>query len=153
MGANAREFLLMRMEEESGQLYVPALPKKEIKAKAQTDAQALIDNGDAYIDEVLIDASRITEYLKEFTTQLREKANQSEFRTELKGVKISFRSGKTTYKFEEDSEWVRINNELKAREELLKNRIKSGKQRFDEDASEVPLISYKSGRDTINLTY
>lgn len=154
MGASGKEFLLMRMEEESGQMYVPALPKKAIKEKAEMDAQEVIDGGELYVDEVLVDASRISEYLTEFTKQLRLKANTNEFRTEIKGVKISFKSSATKLDYEKDPEWVRIKAELSAREELLKMRFKSGKKVFDQKKKEVPLVPIKSGGgETINLQY
>jgi hypothetical protein len=78
MGANSNEFLLMRMEEEEGTLYVPTLSKKEIKAKAEAEASRIIEENELYIDDVLVDATRVNEYLTNFIKTLRSGIDENE---------------------------------------------------------------------------
>jgi hypothetical protein len=153
MGVNSKEFLLMRAHEESGQLYVPSLPKKEIQAKAQQDAQNVIDGGDAYLDEVLVDAVRISEYLTVFIRALRDNIKSEGVRTELKGVEISFKSAPTRLNYKEDTTWCELMEAVKQREELLKVAEKSKDAIYDSDGAEVPRVSRSGGGEVINLKY
>src|SRR6056300_59333 len=103
MSAASNEFLMMRMEEQSGELYVPALPKKEIKEKAIQDAKNIMDSGDVYIDDVLVDATRVSEYLSTLIKELRKEIEPKATREQLKGVEITFKNAPSRLNYSEDS--------------------------------------------------
>jgi hypothetical protein len=153
MGANSREFLLMRANEESGQLYVPIISKDDIQVKAEKDAQNVIDGGDAYLDEVLVDAVRISEYLTVFIRALRDNIKKEKTRDVLKGVKITFKSAPTRLNYKEDTTWCELMEAVKQREELLKVAEKSKDAIYDSDGAEVPRVSRSGGGEVINLKY
>lgn len=153
MGANSREFLLMRMEEETGELYVPSMPKKEIQEKAKQDAQDVINGGNVYIDDVLVDATRINEYLSVFIRELRDNIKPEGVRTELKGMQLSFKSAPTRLNYKEDTTWRELMEAVKQREELLKVAEKSKDPIYDSDGAEVPRVSRSGGGEVINMKY
>ena len=155
MGASGREFLMMREEEETGQLYVPVLSKREIKAKAQEKAKSLLEDEDSSSPETaLIDASRISEYLKELITKLREGLNAEELKDfECKGAKFVFKSGSKSLNYQEDEVYSKLKELLKEREELLKVAAKSKEVVFDSEQNPVPKVSCTYGQDSINLSY
>ena len=153
MGANAKEFLLMRMEEETGQMFVPVMTKKQIESKAEMDVLNICDEGELYLDDVLIDATRISHYLAAFTKVLRSKINSSEVRPELKGAKILFRSTGSKLNYSEDAEWQRLKNLLDARQELLKMAEKSSEKVFDSKKKLVPKVSRIGGGESIVISY
>jgi hypothetical protein len=153
MGANSREFLLMRMQEESGQLYVPIISKDDIKDKAEQDAITIMNEGDFYADEVLVDAVRISDYLTTFIRTLRDNIDEKKTRDALKGVKISFKNAPSRLNYAEDTTWQEIKEKLSAREELLKLAEKSKDAIYDADGAEVPRVSRSGGGRSINLKY
>jgi hypothetical protein len=153
MGSASREFLLMRANEESGQLYVPAMPKKDIKAKAEEDAKTIINEGDFYADEVLIDATRISEYLTTFIRTLRDNMDEEQTRDAIKGVEISFKNAPSRLNYSDDTTWQEIKEKLSEREELLKLAEKSKDAIYDADGAEVPRVSRSGGGRSINLKY
>jgi hypothetical protein len=155
MGASSREFLMMRMEEETGALYVPTLSKKEIKAKAVEDAKALMDSGESYIHDAVIDASRILEYLKPFVDELRKKVDAEKYKDfECKGVKFSFKGTGDRLDYDQDEKYAEIKTQLKEREDLLKVAYKSKEMIFDSEGVEVPKIGLKSvSKEVLNLTF
>jgi len=153
MGASSREFLMMRMEEESGDLYVPALPKKEIKEKAEKDAKVLIEENKVYLDDVLVDATRVNEYLSTFIKTLRSEIVESETKDKVKGVEISFKNAPTRLNYKEDTTWQELKEKLTERESLLKHAEKSKEPVYDSDGAEVPRVSRSGGGQVINLKY
>jgi hypothetical protein len=153
MGANSREFLLMRANEESGQLYVPIISKDDIKEKAERDALTIMNEGDFYADEVLVDAVRISDYLTTFIRTLRDNINEEKTRDALKGVKISFKNAPSRLNYSEDTTWQEIKEKLSEREELLKLAEKSKDAIYDADGAEVPRVSRSGGGRSINLKY
>jgi len=153
MGANSREFLLMRANEESGQLYVPIISKDDIKEKAERDALTIMNEGDFYADEVLVDAVRISDYLTTFIRTLRDNINEEKTRDALKGVKISFKNASSRLNYSEDTTWQEIKENLSEREELLKLAEKSKDAIYDADGAEVPRVSRSGGGRSINLKY
>jgi hypothetical protein len=153
MGASAKEFLLMRMEEETGQMFVPVMTKKQIESKAEMDVLNICDEGELYLDDVLIDATRISHYLAAFTKVLRTKISASEVRSELKGAKLSFRSTGSKLNYEEDAEWQRLKNLLDERQELLKMAEKSSENVYDSKKNVVPKVSRNGGGESIVISY
>lgn len=143
MGASSREFLMMR-EDEHNQLYVPSLPKKEVKAKAKEDVQRILDEGNADLAEVMIDATRVTEYLTNVLSELRNHIGDEYDKYEVKGSKFSFRGTGDRLDYEQDEVYASIKESLKQREELLKLAYKSKDMLFDSEGVEVPRVGVKT---------
>ena len=156
MGASSREFLLMREEEETGQLYVPTISKKEVKSKAEIDAQALLDAGYADVADAFVDATRIAEYLTTFIGALKKHISIEEYGKEyaLKGAKISFRGTGDRLDYEQDEVYANLKQTLKEREALLKLAHKSKDMIFDSEGVEVPKVGIKTvSKETVVITY
>ena len=154
MGASGREFMLMRMEEESGQMYVPSMPKKEIVSKAKDDVKAMVDSGEVDIAEAVVDATRLSEYLKVFVSELRNHVDDKYDKYECKGVKLSFKGTGDRLDYEQDEKYADIKSQLKEREELLKLAYKSKDMIFDSEGVEVIKVGVKSAsKQTLNINF
>ena len=156
MSSSSREFLMMREEEETGQLYVPALPKKDIKKKAQEDVKTLLDGGNTDIAEAYTDATRISEYLKTFVSELKDHLTPEQYGKsyEVKGAEISFRGTGDRLDYDSDTTYSDIKKQLKDREELLKLAYKSKDVIYDSDGAEVPKVGIKTpSKETVVIKY
>ena len=156
MGASSRQFLLMREEEETGNLYVPTISKKEVKAKAEQDAQALIDAGYADVADAFVDATRIAEYLTTFVRVLKKHISPEEYGKEYatKSAKITFRGTGDRLDYEQDEVYKTLKELLKEREDLLKLAYKSKDMLFDSEGVEVPKVGIKTpSKETVVITY
>lgn len=156
MGSSAREFLLMREEEETGQMYVPSLPKREIKLKAQEDVAKIVEGGEVELANVLVDSARISEYLSTFVSELKPHITEEEFGKEydLKGTKISFKGTGDRLDYEQDEVYANLKQALKERESLLKVAAKSKDMLFDSGGVEVPKVGIKTvSKQTVVITY
>jgi endo-alpha-1,4-polygalactosaminidase (GH114 family) len=116
-----------------------ALSQKEIGQLAAEHAQQMIEAEQE--DEFLKKVKQVGEYVttveKALKDSLINKVN-GDYYSQLIDVKLS---GRTTLNYKEDSVWCEINAQLKAREDLLKARAKTGKTIFDENGEEVPFVS------------
>jgi hypothetical protein len=102
---------------------------------------------------VLVDATRVNEYLTNFIKTLRSGIDENEVWEELKCCKISFKNAPTKLNYKEDSTWQELKDKLAEREELLKLAEKSKEPIYDSEAAQVPKVSrIKSGR-VININY
>ena len=154
MGASGNEFMLMRMEEESGQMYVPSMPKKEIVSKAKEDVNRMVDSGEVDIAEAVVDATRLSEYLKVFVSELRNHVDDKYDKYECKGVKLSFKGTGDRLDYEQDEKYADIKSQLKEREELLKLAYKSKDMIFDSEGVEVIKVGVKSAsKQTLNINF
>lgn len=154
MGANSNEFLMMRMEEESGQMYVPTITKKEIVVKAKDDVKTMVDSGEVDIAEAVIDATRLSEYLKVFVSELRNHVDDKYDKYECKGVKLTFKGTGDRLDYECDEVYTELKERLKEREELLKLAYKSKDMIFDSEGVEVPRVGLKSAsKQTLNINF
>jgi len=156
MSASSREFLMMRMEDESGNLYVPTLPKKEVKAKAIENANKIVNAGKVDLADTFADASRVKEYLTAFVEELKKHVTTEEYgkEYETKGCKISFRNTGDRLDYEQDEVYSELKEKLTDRENLLKTAYKSKNMIFDADGVEVPKVGVKTpSKETVVLTY
>lgn len=154
MGANSNEFLMMRMEEESGQMYVPTITKKEIVVKAKDDVKTMVDSGEVDIAEAVIDATRLSEYLKVFVSELRNHVDDKYDKYECKGVKLTFKGTGDRLDYECDEVYTELKERLKEREELLKLAYKSKNMIFDSEGVEVSRVGLKSAsKQTLNINF
>jgi phenylalanyl-tRNA synthetase alpha subunit len=116
-----------------------ALSQKEIGQLAAEHAQQMIEAEQE--DEFLKKVKQVGEYVttveKALKDSLINKVNGDYYSQHI-DVKLS---GRTTLNYKEDAVWCEINDQLKAREDLLKARAKTGKTIFDENGEEVPFVS------------
>ena len=156
MSSSSREFLMMREEEETGQLYVPSISKKEIKVKAKEDSDRLLDEGELDVAEVFTDATRVAEYLAEFIKNIKPSINESEYGKsyDIKSANISFRNTGDRLDYEQDEVYKELKEQLKAREALLKMAYKSKDSIYDGEAAEVMRVGVKTaGKETIVIKF
>ena len=156
MSAASREFLLMRMNEETQEYFVPTMSKKDIVAKAKDDAKAILDQGDKDTASVYMDAVRMTEYLSEFTKVLKANITEDEYGKtyELKNASISFRNSGDRLDYDADLVYASIKERLKEREALLKLATKSKDMIFDSKGVEVGRVPVKTfGTDSVVVKF
>lgn len=118
-----REFELMEMS------------SRDLKKEATKQANLLLEENQA--EEIYSKTARLSKYLDEFNKAIKPHINQLETFNN-----VEFSEGqRVSPNFKEDAEWLDLHTKLKEREELLKMRIKLGKEIYDSEGVEVPLIS------------
>ena len=155
MSSSSRQFLMIQ-EEETGQLYVPSISKKEIKVKAKEDSDRLLDEGELDVAEVFTDATRVAEYLAEFIKNIKPSITESEYGKsyDTKAANISFRNTGDRLDFEQDEVYKELKEKLKAREALLKMAYKSKDSIYDGEAAEVMRVGVKTvGKETLVIKF
>lgn len=156
MGASSREFLMMREEETTGQLYVPTLPKKEVVEKAKKDVANILEGGEVELANAFVDATRISEYLTTFVKELKQHITEDEYgkNYEVKGASISFRNTGDRLDYDADPVYAELKAKLKDRQALLKTAYKSKEMIFDSEGVEVPKVGIKTvGMQTVVIKY
>ena len=116
-----------------------SLSQKEIAELAQQHAAEIAEA--QMHDEYLKKIKQVQEYVTNLEKVLKDSIMSNwngEFYSPLIDVKMS---GRSALNYKEDAVWCDINAQLKAREDLLKARAKTGKTIFDENGDEVPLVS------------
>jgi len=138
-------FELMQMKR-----YSNAFPTKtEIKFNAIEFARDLIENGEEDTLEMFCQALRANEALSIVTDTLK-KSLPAEKQTAY-GIEIVPVNGRTMIQYSEDPIWQQLNNDLKAREELLKLALKQDV--IDMYGNEVPKVSVKYAADSLTVKY
>lgn len=123
--------------------------KKQVQSNAQQFANELIENGEQDKLEMFAQAVRINEALSIVTDTLK-KSLPSEKQTAY-GIEILPTRGKTIIQYSEDPIWQQLNNDLKAREDLLKLALKQDV--IDTYGNDVPKVSVKYASDSLTVKY
>jgi hypothetical protein len=154
MGANAKEFLLMRMNEE-GQIEMPLISKTEIKKTAKKNAEEIAEKGEQDLFNIIAQTIRLEEYSKEFNKHLRECVLD-----ELKGDKhksfgceFSHKNGGKRLNYEDDKVYFELKEKLKEREQLLKLAHNSKDTIYDNEGVEVPKVTANYSKDSLNIKF
>ena len=156
MSSSSRQFLMIQEEDETGNLYVPSISKKEIKVKAKEDSDRLLDDGELDVAEVFIDATRVSEYLSNFISNIKPHINESQYGKsyDTKAANISFRNTGDRLDYDQDEVYKELKEQLKAREELLKMAYKSKDSIYDGEAAEVMRVGIKTvGKETLVIKF
>lgn len=156
MGATGKEFLLMRMNEETQEYFVPTMSKKDIVTKAKDDAEAIMNEGDKDTASVYMDAVRMSEYLAEFAKVLKSNITEDEYGKtyDVKGATISFRNSGDRLDYASDLVYAKLQEKLKEREALLKLAFKSKDMIFDSEGVEVQKVHIKTfGTDSVVVKF
>jgi hypothetical protein len=138
-------FLLMQQQQ-----IAEAFPtKKQVQSNAQQFANDLIESGEQDKLEMFAQAVRINEALSIVTDTLK-KSLPAEKQTAY-GIEIVPVNGRTMIQYSEDPIWQKLNNDLKAREELLKLALKQDV--IDAYGNDVPKVSVKYASDSLTVKY
>lgn len=123
--------------------------KKQVQSNAQQFANELIENGEQDKLEMFAQAVRINEALSIVTDTLK-KSLPAEKQTAY-GIEIVPVNGRQMIQYSEDPIWQQLNNDLKAREELLKLALKQDV--IDMYGEVVPKVSVKYSSDSLTIKY
>jgi hypothetical protein len=123
--------------------------KKQVQTNAQQFVIDLIVNGEQDLLEMFSQAVRINEALTVVTDTLK-RSLPAEKQTAY-GIEIVPVNGRTMIQYSEDPIWRKLNNDLKAREELLKLALKQDV--IDMYGNEVPKVSVKYAADSLTVKY
>lgn len=123
--------------------------KKQVQSNAQQFANELIENGEQDKLEMFAQAVRINEALSIVTDTLK-KSLPAEKQTAY-GIEIIPVNGRQIIQYSEDPIWQQLNNDLKAREELLKLALKQDV--IDAYGNDVPKVSIKYSADSLTIKY
>jgi len=140
-------FLMMREQEVTADNFFPT--KKQVQSNAQQFANDLIESGEQDKLEMFAQAVRINEALSIVTDTLK-KYLPAEKQTAY-GIEIVPVNGRTMIQYSEDPIWQQLNNDLKAREELLKLALKQDV--IDAYGNDVPKVSVKYASDSLTVKY
>lgn len=123
--------------------------KKQIQSNAQQFVNELIENGEQDKLEMFAQAVRINEALSIVTDSLKKSLPAE--KTQAYGIEIVPTNGRQMIQYSEDPIWQQLNNDLKAREELLKLALKQ--DMFDAYGNPVPRVSVKYASDSLTIKY
>jgi hypothetical protein len=123
--------------------------KKQVQSNAQQFANDLIENGEQDKLEMFAQAVRINEALSIVTDTLK-KSLPAEKQTAY-GIEIVPVNGRQMIQYSDDPIWQQLNNDLKAREELLKLALKQDV--IDAYGNDVQKVSVKYAADSLTIKY
>lgn len=123
--------------------------KKQIQSNAQQFVNELIENGEQDKLEMFSQAVRINEALSIVTDSLKKSLPHE--KTQAYGIEIVPTNGRQMIQYSEDPIWQQLNNDLKAREELLKLALKQDV--IDAYGNDVPKVSVKYAADSLQVKY
>ena len=123
--------------------------KKQIQSNAQNFVTELIENGEQDKLEMFAQAVRINEALSIVTDSLKKSLPHE--KTQAYGIEIVPTNGRQMIQYSEDPIWQQLNNDLKAREELLKLALKQ--DMFDAYGNPVPRVGVKYAADILQVKY
>jgi hypothetical protein len=123
--------------------------KKQVQSNAQQFANNLIESGEQDKLEMFAQAVRINEALSIVTDTLKKSLPAE--KQNAYGIEIVPVNGRTMIQYSEDPIWQQLNNDLKAREELLKLALKQDV--IDMYGNELPKVSVKYASDSLTVKY
>lgn len=138
---------LMQMQEIATSNFLPS--KKELELSSKTFAKNLIDAGEIDKVEAFAQAERLTTAISNVRDEL--KASLPREKQIAYGIEINPVNGRQMIQFSEDAIWIKLNEELKQREELLKLALKQDV--IDAYGNDVPKVSVKYASDSLNIKY
>lgn len=138
---------LMQMQEIATSNFLPS--KKELELSSKTFAKNLIDAGEIDKVEAFAQAERLTTAISNVRDEL--KASLPREKQIAYGIEINPVNGRQMIQFSEDAIWIKLNEELKQREELLKLALKQDV--IDAYGNDVPKVSVKYASDSLAVKY
>jgi hypothetical protein len=138
---------LMQMQEIATYNFLPS--KKELELSSKTFAKNLIDAGEIDKVEAFAQAERLTTAISNVRDEL--KASLPREKNEAFGIILTPVNGRQIVQFSEDAIWIKLNEDLKAREELLKLALKQDV--IDAYGNDVPKVSVKYASDSLAVKY
>lgn len=146
----------MKAEHQIMSMSIPKFTKEIISDTEQGILQA-VEEGVIRPIEAHVWGKALSQIGATITKSTKERASMEvdEFKDDnLRGAKIVTANGGADLQYQEDAEWVRLKEALKAREELIKMATKAkGGQVFDEDGAQVFPVSIKQRADSIRVTF
>ncbi len=142
-------FELMREQELQTNNFLPS--KKEIQLTSKKFVSDLLDSGEVNKVEVYAQALRLKEALSIIEAELKESLGQENF--EAFGINGTFRNGGESLNYSEDPIYSDLQNQLKAREELLKTALKIDYPFYDSEGIEIPKVSKTNRKSSLSITY
>lgn len=143
MGANSELFLGLR----ESQLYAQDFTKKQAIETGKRMVDNLIESGEINLMEFGANLVRLHQVVDTALSELKQHLPEEKaFGIETKKV-----NGRILIQYSEDNVWQQLNNDLKAREELLKLALKQ--DMFDAYGNNVPKVSVKYASDSLTIKY
>jgi len=142
-------FELMREQELQTTNFLPS--KKEIQITSKKFVSNLLDAGEVNKVEVYAQALRLKEALSIIEAELKESLGQENF--EAFGIKGTYRNGGESLNYSDDPIYLDLQNQLKAREELLKTALKIDYPFYDSEGIEIPKVSTTNRKSSLSITF
>jgi len=149
MGASKNLLMLMQEQEIQTNNFLPT--KKEIETNAKQFAKGLIDSGEIDKYEAFTQVVRLSNALEIVKDEIKSHLPREKHISF--GIEITPVSGKTMIQFQDDEMWQQLKHKLSQREELLKLALKSDEPIYDSEGVEVPKVSVKYAKDSLNISY
>ena len=146
----------MKAEHQLMSMSIPKFTKEIISDTEQGILQA-VEEGVIRPIEAHVWGKALSQIGATITKSTKERASMEvdEFKDDnLRGAKIVTANGGADLQYWEDSEWLRLKEALKAREELIKMATNTkGGHVFDDDGAQVFPVSKKQREDSIRVTF
>jgi hypothetical protein len=123
--------------------------KKQVQANAIEFAKHLINNGEHEKLEMFSQAVRIKETINTIYDAIKDSIPAE--KQIAYGIEINPVNGRQIFQFSDDPIWQQLNDDLKAREELLKLALKQDV--IDAYGNDVPKVSVKYASDSLAIKY
>jgi len=138
--------------------FMPDFKKSTIEAEALQIVQQVNDGNMSALQAMLM-AKALVKMADIINSNIVDNAiNEVELYPKGKGdaygAKFEIMNTPTTYDYDSDSEYQRLNNDAKKRRDLLATALKTDGVIFDQDGAEVPRVPIKSnGGTTVKVTF
>lgn len=142
-------FELMREQEIQTSNFLPT--KKEIENSGRLFAKQILSHGEIDKYELFAQAERMSLSIANIRDEIKE-ALPHEKHVAF-GIEFCPVSGRTMIQFQEDYVWSELKEKLSQREELLKVALKTTETFYDSEGVEVPKVSVKYSKESINIKY
>lgn len=144
-------FFLMR-HEEIANLYPADFTKKEAEQAGKSFVKQALESGEVNKHHLGANLARLSEVFASALNEFKESVINDEKVKEL-GVEFSTKNGYEKLNYSDDETWLKINSDLKEREELLKSAYKSKKEIYDEEGVLVPKVSANMTKSSVNIKF
>ena len=146
MGQTSELFLQMRQFE----AFELTATKKSILENAESFTKIVKESGEITKEEFLAKSLRNASFWGEVSDISKKDFSE---KTSFYGVEITPMNGKKMIQYQEDPIYKELEKQLKQREELLKTALNQSEPMYDSEGIEVPKVSVKYAKDSIQVKF
>ena len=145
----SKDLFLQLRATEVAQLYPSDFTKKEAIKTGEEFADRVINGGEINKHEAVAQLARLAEVIGTALSKIKDSLPEEKYTAF--GVEFTPVNGRKMLQYAEDPIYAEMQSKLKAREELLKTA--QNNTIYDEEGIEVPKVSVKYSKSSINIKF